>query len=293
MAVWDTVRGTLTQGPFCALLGISRTTLWRWRHAPAASGVPAPSAPRGAAPAWEAAAHRLCRDRRFRTYGYRRIAWLLQQQGAVVGVHAVRRWMRAQGYAQCGSVRDTGRTAGEKPAAPTGPNQAWQLDATKHYTVQDGWVWQTNVLDLFDRRVVAHVVRKTCRTEDTLDAVTLALDAAYGAQRPTGLAVIHDRGSQFTAWSFKDFLAALGITDVVTAVRHPQSCGCLERWHRTLKAECVWQEEWATLGELAQAVAAYIAFYNRERIHSALGYRTPWDVYQAAVGVTPSLKPAA
>lgn len=286
-ALWPTVQGRLTQAAFCALVGISRTTLWR------ASQVPSP-APRGAAPrpapAWPAAAAALCA--RYPTYGHRRIHALLGQQGHTVGRHTVRRWMRATDHAQTGPIRDTGRTVGERPAEPTGPNQAWQIDATKLWTAEDGWLWQTTILDVFDRRVVAHRVRKTCRQEDAQDVLALALDAAWGEARPTGLCLIHDRGSQFTGWSFRTALQEFKIQDVVTAVRHPQSCGRLERWHRTLKEECLWWQEWTTLAKVEAAVARYVRHYNEERIHSALGYRTPMAVYRQAREQT-SLVPAA
>lgn len=269
-------QGRIAQTRFCALVGISRTTLWRLVRPRSASR------PRGRAGdrSWEVAATALCQQ--FPAYGYRMIAARLHRQGIVVGLHRLRRWMRTAGYAQTDPVRDTGRTVGEKPAAPRAPNQACQMDATKVYTTQDGWLWQTSVLDCYDRRIVAHVVRKTCRTEDALDALVLALEAVGGDTLPPGLAVIHDRGSQFTAWAFTAFLQAHGLTNVVTAVRHPQSCGRLERWHRTLKAECLWLQEWETLAEVEQAVGQYVAFYNRERLHSALAYQTPWEVYEAA-----------
>lgn len=227
------------------------------------------------------------------TYGYRRIWVLLRRDGHRVGRHMLRRWMRDVGLAQNGPMRDTGRTVGEKPEEPTGPNEAWQIDATKVYTKEDGWVWQTSVLDLFDRRIVAYVLRKTAKTEDAMDAVALALDDALGGVRPEGLCVIHDRGSQFTSYSFREMLREQKIKDVVTAVRHPQSCGRLERFHRTIKEECIWLEEWENLEDLGKGVAEYISHYNHGRIHSALGYRTPMEAHRIAVEAKTSHRNAA
>lgn len=201
--------------------------------------------------------------------------------------------MKESGLLQRGPIKDAGRTVGVKPAEPTGPNQAWQIDATKIYTRQDGWVWQTSALDLFDRRIVGYVLRKTAKTEDAMDTVALALDAASDEMHPAELSLIHDRGSQFTAWSFKQMLRELKINDVVTAVRHPQSCGRLERFHRTFKEECIWLSEWESLEELETGVAEYINHYNYERMHSALAYRTPMDVHQMAVNTKNSHLPAA
>jgi putative transposase len=123
---------------------------------------------------WQEEARKLCKLHV--TYGYRRIRVLLKRAGHEVGIHKVRRWMRECGLAQSGPVKDEGRTPGEKPADPTAPNQAWQIDATKIYTKLDGWAWQTSILDVYDRRIVAHVVRKTCRAADAMDVLAMALD---------------------------------------------------------------------------------------------------------------------
>ncbi|HUV13218.1 MAG TPA: IS3 family transposase [Acidobacteriota bacterium] len=153
-------------------MGISRTSLWRYgARRPAVSLVERQGVTRAtpvgngrAEDAWRKAALRLSEEHI--TYGYRRIWALLVRTGHSVGTHRVRKWMRESGLAQSGVVKDTGRTPGERPPDVERPNQGWQIDATKIYTKLDGWVWQTSVLDLYDRRIVGHVVRKTCRSED-------------------------------------------------------------------------------------------------------------------------------
>lgn len=192
-----------------------------------------------------------------------------------MGQHKLRAWMRLEDLAQSRVQADDGRTPGERPAEPTGPNQAWQMDATKILTNKDGWVWQTSVLDVFDRRIVSYVLRKTCRAEDAQDALVLALDASFGLNKAEGLSVIHDRGSQFTSFGFREMLKSCGARNITTAVRHPQSCGRLERFHRTLKEELIWRNEWEDLDELCEAVSNWVHHYNNERPHSALGYKAP------------------
>lgn len=289
---WLEAQDTLTQEEFCETVGISRTSLWRYRNHKPGSRVSSSSKHRELEiQVWQETAIELCQ--RHITYGYRRICVLLRRSGHLVGQHRVRLWMRDAGLAQTGRVKDTGRTVGEKPPDPIGPNQAWQIDATKVYTREDGWVWQTSVLDLYDRRIASYVLRKTCRTEDAMDAVALALDGAFKGNKPEGLSLIHDRGSQFTSWLFKEMVESQKINDVVTAVRHPQSCGRLERFHRTLKEECIWLYEWESLEGLEERVAEYIRHYNHERIHSALGYRTPMEVHRMALEIETSHLQAA
>lgn len=284
VSLWASARCTVTQMEFCALVGVSRSTLWRRLHHERRAG-PVPKSSRAGNVSkhvgWENAVRGCCAE--FNTYGYRRIRILLRSAGWKLGEHRIRLFMRSAGLAQRGVFRDTGRTVGPRPPEPSGPNQAWQIDATKIHTSGDGWIWQTSILDVFDRRIVGHVVRKTCRQEDAIDALARALDSAFGSSRPDGLSVIHDRGSQFTGWTFRSMLERLQIKDVVTAVHHPQSCGRLERWHRTLKEECLWQDEWETLRQVDDAVWRYVRHYNEERIHSALGYRTPMEIYRQSV----------
>lgn len=230
--------------------------------------------------AWRDVAKRLARQ--YPTYGYRRLYVLLKKQGVSPGQHRLRRWMRVEGLSQRGIVVDSGRTVGQRPAEPDGPNVAWQMDATKIHTLRDGWIWQTSVLDVFDRRIVSYVVRKTCRAEDAQDALALALDASFGCGKATGLSVIHDRGSQFTSHAFREMVKSCGAKDVTTAVRHPESCGRLERFHRTLKEELIWLQEWQYLAEVESAVEEWVRFYNEQRPHSALGYQAPMEFNKAA-----------
>jgi len=280
IGAWDYARATLTQEEFCRTIGISRTSLWRYLKPECNKRCSAVRKVCSKRAGWQETAKRLAQ--RYPTYGYRRLYVLLKKQGIAAGQHSLRRWMRAEGLSQQGIVIDTGRTVGDRPAEPDGPNVAWQIDATKIYTNCDGWIWQTSVLDVFNREVVGCVVRKTCRAEDAQDALALALDARLGMSRATGLSVIHDRGSQFTSFSFKEMVERCGAKNVTTAVRHPQSCGRLERFHRTLKEELIWQQEWEDLAEVGAAVEQWLRFYNEERPHSALGYQSPLEFSAAA-----------
>lgn len=275
---WDRAGGVLTQAEFCETVGISRTSLWRYLKPACNKSCSAKASAKR--DLWKDAARRLARE--YPTYGYRRVYVLLKKQGVAVGQHRLRVWMRAEDLSQRGAIVDTGRTVGPRPAEPEVPNVAWQMDATKIHTLGDGWLWQTSVLDVFDRRIVSCVVRKTCRAEDAQDALALALDLSFGCSRATGLSVIHDRGSQFTSHAFREMVKSCGAKDVTTAVRHPESCGRLERFHRTLKEELIWLQEWQDLAEVESAVAQWVRFYNEQRPHSALGYQAPIEFNKAA-----------
>ena len=89
--------------------------------------------------------------------------------------------------------------------------------------------------------------------------------------------IISDNGPQFVARDFKEFIRLVGITHVRTSPYYPQSNGKLERWHGSLKRECIRVACPASLDEAQRRVSAYVEHYNHVRLHSALGYITPAD----------------
>ena len=90
--------------------------------------------------------------------------------------------------------------------------------------------------------------------------------------------IISDNGPQFIARDFKEFIRLTGITNVRTSPYYPQSNGKLERWHGSLKRECIRLTCPASLDEARQRVATFVEHYNTVRLHSAIGYITPHDM---------------
>ncbi len=89
--------------------------------------------------------------------------------------------------------------------------------------------------------------------------------------------IISDNGPQFIARDFKEFIRITGMTHVRTSPYYPQSNGKLERWHGSLKQECIRPTCPADVEEARRRIAAFVDYYNHERLHSALGYLTPAD----------------
>jgi len=89
--------------------------------------------------------------------------------------------------------------------------------------------------------------------------------------------IISDNGSQFISGDFRNFLREVGLTHVRTSVRYPQSNGKIERFHRTLKDECLSKQSLIDLDDARQQIDRYIEKYNTKRLHSALNYLTPED----------------
>src|SRR5262249_51542297 len=89
--------------------------------------------------------------------------------------------------------------------------------------------------------------------------------------------IISDNGPQFIAQDFKEFIRICGMTHVRTSPYYPQSNGKIERFHRTIKGDCIRLETPLSLPDAQRMVARYVAYYNDVRLHSAIGYITPKD----------------
>src|SRR6266487_5308281 len=89
--------------------------------------------------------------------------------------------------------------------------------------------------------------------------------------------IISDNGPQFIARDFKEFIRISGMTHVRTSPFYPQSNGKIERWHKSLKQECIRPLTPLTLDDACRLIQTYVDHYNTVRLHSAIGYVTPQD----------------
>jgi transposase InsO family protein len=107
--------------------------------------------------------------------------------------------------------------------------------------------------------------------------VEMALQRAKEKYPDARARIISDNGPQFMAKDFKEFISVSGMTHVRTSVYYPQSNGKVERWHKTLKRECVRPGSPLSLDQARELAEKYIRHYNENRLHSAIGYVTPRD----------------
>ena len=89
--------------------------------------------------------------------------------------------------------------------------------------------------------------------------------------------IISDNGPQFVARGFKEYIRFSGMTHVRTAPYYPQSNGKIERWHKSLKTECIRPKTPLSLADARRIVNQFVKCYNEQRLHSAIGYVTPKD----------------
>ena len=269
----------------CRALGVSRSGYYAWLARPA---------PRRAERNQALLVHiRAAYERGRRTYGAPRIHQALVQQGIAAGRHRIARLMRCEGIVACTErrFRWTATPRSELPAAPNrlqreftapAPNRRWVSDITSFPTGQ-GWLHLAIVLDLFSRRVVGWAVHAAL----TQALVREALAMALAERRPApGLLFHSDRGGQYLAASVQELLDAHGI---VASTNRPATCldnAVAESFFHTLKTELIYHHHYRTREEARLAIFDYIAtFYNRNRLHSSVGYRSP-DHHELASAVT-------
>ena len=228
------------------------------------------------------------------TYGRPRLHRALRARGTRIGEKRVRRLMQAATLVARGRrrFRVTTDSTHRLPVvanhlarhfAVTAPNTVWAADITALWT-REGWYYLAVVLDLASRRGIGWALRPTLETELVLAALHLAL----GRRRLHGGLVHHsDRGTQYASAVYQQTLAAHGIIPSMSRVGDCWDNAPVESFFSGLKAELLPVSPWATRAIAHAAIADHIeTFYNRRRLHSTLGYRTPVDFerqYEAAV----------
>jgi len=224
-----------------------------------------------------------------RLYGRPRLHRALRAEGIRISPKRVRRLMQTAGLTAAGrrAYRVTTDSAHAWPVAPnhlardfviTAPHQRWAADITGLPT-RAGWSYLAVVLDLGSRRVVGWAVRTSLH----VDLVLAALHVALGS-RPAPQLHHSDRGTQYASDAYRRLLAHAGITVSMSRVGNCWDNAPLESFFSSLKTELVSQRRWMTSHEAEAAVADYLRFYNHQRLHSALDYRSPAE-YEHAVAL--------
>ncbi len=161
----------------------------------------------------------------------------------------------------------------------TEPNQYWGGDIT-YIATDEGWLFLAIFLDLFTRKVVGHSMRENMQTELVLSALDMGLKR-QGMTKNDGLVAHSDRGSQYAAGDFRDRLDAFGITASMSRKGNCYDNAFVESFFRTLKVELIYRRKFKTREEAKAAIFEFIeVWYNRQRTHSSLDYRTPVE-YEA------------
>ena len=204
--------------------------------------------------------------------GYRRLTYMMLDADVVaVSPSTTYRVLSHAGLLKRWNDRRTS-SKGTGFRQPLKPHQHWHVDMA-YINIAGTFYYLCTVLDGYSRYIVHWEIRESM-TEADVEIVLQRAREAYPHVHPR---VISDNGPAFIARDFKAFIRLSGMTHVRTSPYYPQSNGKIERWHQSLKRECLRPKTPLTLDDARRLVGDYVHQYNTERYHSALGYITPWD----------------
>src|SRR5271157_5605992 len=274
LSLVDRADGELSLVVQCRMLKVARSTLY-WRPAAASED--------------DLRLMRLI-DEQYLTapfYGSRRMVAVLRRDGWTVNRKRVRRLMRLMGIEAIYQKPNTSQPHPEHKVYPyllrglaiERPNQVWCADIT-YIPLAKGFVYLVAVMDWFSRRVLAWRVSIGMETGFCVEALQEAIDR-YGAPKIFNT----DQGVQFTSTAFLAELEARGVRISMDGKGRYLDNIFIERLWRSLKYEEVFIKAYGSVVEARRSIGEWLAFYNDERPHQALSYRTPREVFEAAACV--------
>lgn len=267
----------------CEVLRVSRSGYYAWRGRPRSNQ----EARREELARKIQAVHQQSR----RVYGSPRVCKALQAEGQRVCENTVARVMRQQGIrakTKKTFVPRTTESLHEQPVAENllnreftadRPNQKWVTDIT-YIPTDEGWLYLAGVMDLFSRKIVGWSMAEHLRTDLVSEALRMAI-----ARRQPGAGLLHhsDRGIQYASDAYQQLLQAHRMEASMSRRGDCWDNACAESFWGTLKTELVNHEHYASRDAARQSIFEYIeVFYNRNRLHSSLGYQSP-EAFEASL----------
>lgn len=267
----------------CTIFGVSRAGFYAWRKRPESP--------------------RKCDDKRFlniiqerfkksrQTYGYRRIHNDFLDLREACGKHRIARIMkenniRPKTKRKFKVTTDSNHTKPiydnylDRQFNAVAPNQRLVSDITYIPTVE-GWLYLAVVMDLFSRKIIGWSMSDRMKETLVMDALKMALLR----RKISPNALLHsDRGSQYASDNFQNLLNTNGIKCSMSRKGNCWDNAAMESFFHSLKTECIYHEKYLTRDEAKKSVFNYLeVFYNRQRKHSFLGYKSP-EQYEQACG---------
>jgi putative transposase len=216
-------------------------------------------------------------------YGYRKITAILRyQRGWQIGRKRVYRIMRENKLCMAPSHSHKKLFKGVPIAINTRAdrsNQLWGIDMTYIWCGENAWGYLHAVIDHYDKELLGYYFSLSC---SALGGV-MALAEAASKRQVDSLELRSDNGCHYGAKIFREEIKRLGINHTRTMVNTPKGNAVVERFFRTLKEECVWQNKFNNFEEAKVAVSTWTKRYNTERPHQALGYDTPIHFYEKSL----------
>lgn len=203
--------------------------------------------------------------------GYRRLTFMmLDADVAAVGPTSVWRVLREAGLMKAWNGKESRKGTGF--VQPLAPHEHWHVDVT-YINICGTFYYLCSLLDGASRAIVHWDIGESM-TEEKIEIILQRAKEKYPQARPR---IISDNGPQFIAKDFKEFVRLSGMSHVRTSPYYPQSNGKIERWHGSLKRECIRPGSPLSIDDARRLVEKFVEHYNTVRLHSAIGFITPRD----------------
>jgi putative transposase len=203
--------------------------------------------------------------------GYRRLTYMMLDADVVaVSASSVYRVLKAAGLLQRWNRKPSQKGTGFHQ--PDRAHRHWHVDIA-YVNIAGTFYFLCSILDGYSRYIVHWEIREKMEEIDVETIVQRAREK-YPNENPR---IISDNGPQFVSKEFKKFIRISGMTHVRTSPYYPQSNGKLERYHRTIKSDCIRPGTPLTLDDARRIITQFVDRYNNVRLHSAIQYITPND----------------
>jgi putative transposase len=219
---------------------------------------------------WEKSAI-LAFHHQFPLEGYRRLTFMMLDRDLVaVSASSTYRVLKGAGLLNPWNAKPSLKGTGF--VQPLRPHEHWHIDVS-YINISGTFFYLCSILDGCSRSIVHFELRQAMTQAEVEIILQRGLEKHPGA-KPR---IISDNGPQFIARDFKEFIRIAGLTHVRTSPYYPQSNGKIERWHKSLKADCIRPGVPLSLEDGRRLVSGFVEHYNTVRLHSAIGYITPAD----------------
>jgi transposase InsO family protein len=206
-----------------------------------------------------------------RSDGYRRATFMMLDSDVVaVSPATVYRVLKQAGAFDQWNRTATGRGKGFHQ--PEKPHDHWHMDVS-YLNIAGTFYYLLSILDGYSRYIVHWEIRESM-TEADVEIILQRARERFPEAKPK---IITDNGPQFVARDFKEFIRVSGMCHVKTRPFYPQSNGKIERWHQSLKSECIRPMTPLSLEDAKRIVTQFVDYYNHARLHSAIGFVAPDD----------------